>query len=227
MDDFFDLDYTSFNFFFILTCLISHICHLEFEAWSIDDRMMRPTSTIQQKSALLAANLRDKGQRTHESHNSSLQHNNTTSQGQSPQHQHHLGASLSSHSVVQSQNQSSSNVSESPIRRQWQLRSYSAVSKESSDRAGRKTASNTITNRKSISGNHTSLGSGSGTQGSTQSVAKESGGSALYTLRRTRSAPILASGQLSCTFCHILYATTRPVGLKFLTQLGNSAFCYG
>lgn len=158
--------------------------------------MMRPTSTIQQKSALLAANLRDKGQRTHESQNSSQQHNNSTSPGQSPQSQHHLGASLSSRSVPQSQAQSSPNVSESPIRRQWQLRSYSA-SKESADRAGRKTASNMITNRKSI-GNHTSLGNGSGTQGSTQSAAKEGGGSTLYTLRRTRSAPILASGQLSC-----------------------------
>lgn len=181
---------------FLALIFILDFSNSEFEAWSIDDRMIRPMSTIQQKSALLTANLRDKGQRsTHESY-PSQQHNNTASSPK-PQPQHHLGASLSSQSVAQ--NQSPTNTSESPVRRQWQLRSYSAVSKESADRAGRKTASNMIRNRKSISGNHTSLsGSGSNTQGSTQSAAKEGGGSSLYTLRRTRSAPILASGQLSC-----------------------------
>ena len=94
---------------------------------------------------------------------------------------------------------------------QWQWRGQSASKDVSGDRTPRKTAANTITNRRIVGGvglgspvvgtlNSANSTSSSGNQGAAKTGNE--GGSSLHVLRRARSAPILASGQLSCNYCN-------------------------
>ncbi|KAG9066301.1 Serine/threonine-protein phosphatase 2A regulatory subunit B'' subunit alpha [Linnemannia hyalina] len=124
-------------------------------------------------------------------------------------------------------------VESSPTKRQWQWqwRGQSASKDVSGDRTPRKTAANTITNRKVVGG----LGLGSPVVGNSNSANSASssgnqvaaktgneGGSSLHVLRRTRSAPILASGQLS--YADILKASIKATSDSSLSSSSSSGY---
>lgn len=180
---------------------------LEFEAWSlseqIQDRVIRTSPVLPYKSALLSSGI------SKESTSQPVQRSSPKTQPQQ--------ATRSSFRLNQSQTPSS--TESSPAKRQWHLRGHT-VTKEAGDRTGRKTVSNTIFNRKAggfVSGggiggtgglnargggtlqSNTSGSRSSGTnQDSSSSGKGNSDGVSLHVLRRSRSAPILKSGQLSC-----------------------------
>ncbi|KAF9920734.1 Serine/threonine-protein phosphatase 2A regulatory subunit B'' subunit beta [Linnemannia zychae] len=133
----------------------------------------------------------------------------------------------------------------SPSKRtwQWQWRGQISSSKEiSSDRTPRKTIANTIAGRKTggttghggsvtgMLGSSSSNGSSnnsspsSGNNGAISKTGNESGGSTVHVLRRTRSAPILASGHLS--YADILKASIKATSEPNLSSSASSPSGY-
>ena len=190
----------------------------------IQDRVIRTSPVLPYKSALLSSGI------SKETPSQPLQRSSPKTQ---PQQTIQTSPTWRS-SFKLKQSQSPSSSESSPAKRQWHLRGQT-VTKDTGDRTGRKTVSNTIFNRKagaggaliggiiggaggvntrgggtSQSNNSRSGSSGTGQESFSSSSGKgSSDGVSLHVLRRSRSAPILASGQLSCkwkvTVLSILY----------------------
>ncbi|KAG0312389.1 hypothetical protein BGZ97_011234 [Linnemannia gamsii] len=130
---------------------------------------------------------------------------------------------------------STSAVESSPSKRQWQWQwrgqSSSSSKDVSGDRTPRKTTANTITNRKVTGGvglgspmvgtlNNANSTSSSGNQGAAKTGNE--GGSSLHVLRRTRSAPMLASGQLS--YADILKASIKATSDPNISSSSSTGY---
>ncbi|GJJ78022.1 serine/threonine-protein phosphatase 2A regulatory subunit B'' [Entomortierella parvispora] len=217
--------------------VLSALDKKEFEAWSlseqIQDRVIRTSPVLPYKSALLSSGM------PKESTSQPLQR--TSPKTHSQQTKQASPTLRSAFKLKQSQSPSSSESN--PAKRQWHLRGQT-VTKDAGDRTGRKAVSNTIFNRKAGAGGSMTGGSigvagggvntrggasqssnnGSGSSGTTQASTsglsgKSSGdGVSLHVLRRSRSAPILASGQLS--YADILRASIRATSTPALSSAG-------
>ncbi|KAG0212552.1 Serine/threonine-protein phosphatase 2A regulatory subunit B'' subunit alpha [Mortierella sp. NVP41] len=116
---------------------------------------------------------------------------------------------------------------------QWQWRGQSSAKEIAGDKTPRKTAANTITSKMSIGGpglgspvvgtfGDSCTGQTLGNQGAVKSGNED--GSSHPTLRRTRSAPILASGQLS--YADILKASIKASSDPNLSSSSSSSSGY-
>ncbi|KAI8601532.1 hypothetical protein EDD21DRAFT_353597 [Dissophora ornata] len=177
----------------------------EFESWSfsgqIQDRVIRTSPTPQYKSALLSSGPKEK---THLHRQSQIQqpkifsrHQPSNAQQQRQQHQSHSQSTSARSSQTNLASQESN-----PNKRLWQARGQS-LSKDPVDGTLKKAAVDAKSSRKDAGEGDRGVPrnmSGDTSATASQSALKksESSGSSLHVLRRSRSAPILASGQISC-----------------------------